>query len=346
MVKIGLWVALLAGAALFAGLLAVRGVDDVLAAFATAGWGLALVAMLYAGALVVAGLAWASLFRPPPPRLPGVLVLRWIAFSVNQLLPVAQLGGEVLRARLLAHRGVDAPTAGASVVVDMTLGLASQALFTLAGVALLALAGGAVGLGAGIALIAAVAAMALVFLRVQRRGFFSRLAGLVEKAAGGRDLTRVTGGAAALDAAVLAIYRRPGRIFAGFLGRLAVWVLFALETWLIFHLIGHPISFTDALIIEALVQAVRTAGFLVPGALGIQEGGYLVFAAAVGAPADLGLAVSLIKRARDLMLGLPGLAVWQAGEVARLRRRSAGAGDRAAVGGEQVAARGIEVDAD
>lgn len=322
MVKIGLWVALLAGAALFAGLLAVRGVDDVLAAFAAAGWGIALVGALYAGALAVAGLAWASLIRPLPVRLlPQVLRLRWIAFSVNQLLPVAQLGGEVLRARLLAHRGVPAPEAGASVVVDMTAGLASQALFTVIGVVLLSLGGNGAGVEAGLALIVAVGVLAAVFRWTQRHGFFLRLARLVEKAAGGRDLTQLTGGAAALDGAVAAVYRRPWRFFVCFVGRLAVWLLFAVETWLIFQLIGHPISLADAIVIEALVQAVRTAGFLVPGALGIQEGGYLVFAVAVGAPADLGLAVSLMKRVRDLMLGLPGLAVWQAGELARLGRR-------------------------
>ena len=58
---------------------------------------------------------------------------------------------------------------------------------------------------------------------------------------------------------------------------------------------------------ESLGQAIRGAAFAIPGALGVQEGGYLLLAPLVGLPPDAGLALSLAKRARELLLGLPGL---------------------------------------
>lgn len=52
-------------------------------------------------------------------------------------------------------------------------------------------------------------------------------------------------------------------------------------------------------------------GFLVPGALGIQEGGYMMLAALVGIPAHLGLTLSLARRVREMMLSVPALLAWQ-----------------------------------
>ena len=66
-----------------------------------------------------------------------------------------------------------------------------------------------------------------------------------------------------------------------------------------------------SLILESLASGVRGAAFMVPGALGAQEGGLVLFGALLGLPADLALAVSLTKRVRELALGLPGLVAWQ-----------------------------------
>lgn len=63
---------------------------------------------------------------------------------------------------------------------------------------------------------------------------------------------------------------------------------------------------------ESLGQAVRAAAFAVPGALGVQEGGYVVLGGALGIPPDTCLALSLAKRAREILLGLPGLLAWRA----------------------------------
>lgn len=324
--KIGLWLALLAGTALFVCLIVYEGIDEVAAAFAAAGWGVAVIGAYHITILAAQAMAWGALVpRDCRPSFPALWWMRWLGNSVNQLLPVASIGGEIVRARLLAQSGVPGAVAGAGVVADMTAGLATQGVFALLGVATLALHGGrsdslpvVIGLGG-------VAVLLYAFYRAQRSGLFERLAHVLEKGAGGRDLTALTGGAAALDRAIAQIYARPSRFFWCCLWRLVAWSLFAVETWLVLRMLGHPISLAEAFIVESLVQAMRTAGFMIPGALGVQEGGYLALGALVGVPTETALAVSLVKRVRDLILSLPGLAAWQWYEVSRLRRlRAAG----------------------
>ena len=90
--------------------------------------------------------------------------------------------------------------------------------------------------------------------------------------------------------------------------------------------IGLPILLEQALIIESLGQAIRSAAFFVPAGLGVQEGSLLLLAAALGLPAATGLSLSLVKRLREVVLGLPALLAWQlieSGRWARFRHHAA-----------------------
>ena len=91
------------------------------------------------------------------------------------------------------------------------------------------------------------------------------------------------------------------------------------EVYTALAFMGRPVDWAEALLIESLVHAVRGAAFAVPGALGAQEGGLIVVCALFGIPPDQALALSLVKRAADLALGLPGLLAWQIAEGRRLR---------------------------
>jgi uncharacterized membrane protein YbhN (UPF0104 family) len=85
------------------------------------------------------------------------------------------------------------------------------------------------------------------------------------------------------------------------------WLVGTAEVYLVLLLLGHPVSWLAALLLESLGQAIRGAAFAVPGALGVQEGGYLLLAPLAGLPPAAALALSLAKRAREILLGLPGL---------------------------------------
>jgi len=73
------------------------------------------------------------------------------------------------------------------------------------------------------------------------------------------------------------------------------------------------------MVLESLGQAVRSAAFAVPGALGIQEGGFILLGSLFGLPSTAALSLSLVKRLPDLAIGLPGLAAWQMLEFRRMK---------------------------
>ena len=131
-----------------------------------------------------------------------------------------------------------------------------------------------------------------------------------------------------LDAALDNLYNQRGRLAAAVLWRGAERLAKAGEVWLAPWLMGHPVSLIEALILESLTQAVRAAAFVVPAGLGVQEGGLVLIGGALGLSPDLSLALSLAKRFRELIVGLPGLLGWQLRER-RHRNRTAGPDRRA-----------------
>jgi uncharacterized membrane protein YbhN (UPF0104 family) len=97
----------------------------------------------------------------------------------------------------------------------------------------------------------------------------------------------------------------------------AAWIFGSVEVFGVFALLNRPLTFADALIIESLAQALRNAGFMLPGAFGVQEGAIVAAAALVGAPASTALAMALVRRTRELLIALPGLLAWWRAESAR-----------------------------
>ncbi|HWQ68690.1 MAG TPA: hypothetical protein VN494_01830, partial [Patescibacteria group bacterium] len=71
---------------------------------------------------------------------------------------------------------------------------------------------------------------------------------------------------------------------------------------------GLPISLTTAVVIEAFSSAIRAAGFLVPGAIGVEEGGNVAVFLALGLTAEVALSFSVVRRIRELAVIVAGLA--------------------------------------
>jgi putative membrane protein len=142
---------------------------------------------------------------------------------------------------------------------------------------------------------------------LQRRGFFSKLMRAASRYGGKRDWSQWMTQAEAIDLAIQSTYARVGAVAGSFLLSLVGWLVGTGEVYLILLWLAHPVSLSHALLLESLGQAIRGAAFAVPGALGVQEGGYLLLAPLVGLTADAALALSLAKRAREILLGLPGL---------------------------------------
>lgn len=306
------FVAGLVGVTLLGLLFAYTGLDDIAAAVASAGWAALLVVVARAAALVVAGLGWRVLF-PPMARVTARLCvgLRFLREGVNQLLPVGQVGGDLVGARVATFYGVGGALAGATTIADVALQAVTQFLFALFGLAvLIALKGdteiaryAAGGLG--------VAALALVaFFVLQARLGPRWIVRLLRRLAAGRDWSGL-GLAEAIFAHLAEIYARPARVLRSVLVHMVGWFVGGIEVYVVLHFMGHPVTVAEALVIESLGQAVRGAAFAIPGGIGVQEGGYVALCGLFGIAAGPAVALSLVKRVPDLVLGLPALAAWQ-----------------------------------
>jgi putative membrane protein len=316
------------GLALFTAVIVYLGVGEIARTLASAGIGLLWVALFHCVPLAASTLGWYFVLVPAVrPALRTVLTARWIAESINQLLPALHVGGNIVRAQQLARSGVAGPLAGASVVVDITLHLFAQLLFTLLGLSLLAARArgsgidGSVLVGFTLSLVGAGA-----FYLTQRRGLFPAMAVRLRGVLRSADSSSLVESAGAMDAWIGRLYEHPRTLAVSEVWHVMSWVLGAGETWLALRFLGHPVDWTTALVIESLGEAVRTASFPVPAALGVQEGGFVLLGGLFGLTPGVCVALSLAKRVRELGLGIPGLLLWQLGAAAHAvaRRRASG----------------------
>jgi len=203
-------------------------------------------------------------------------------------------------------------------LVDLLLQAAAQALFLMIGLVLsLQLAGGArltLWAAGGVCL----AALALGGFYVAQRFGGARL---VERAAAWfarRWQAADAGNPIRLHEPLQAIYADRRAVGAALSLHELGWLLSALETWIALRLMGMPVSASAALVLESLSRGLRSAAFPVPSGLGVQEGGYIAIGAGLGIPPETALALSLVKRAPDLAIGLPVLLAWYLLRIRRL----------------------------
>lgn len=296
-----------------------QGFATVAQALAALGWGLALLPLAFLPHLVLAALSWRLLFRRGrAPRFAVALRAMWIGLSVDTLLPLASIGGEVAKLRVLVQAGVGGTDAGASVVVDKTVQAVSILLWGFVGVALLLAAevDGRV-VGAAFLVLALLGLGIAGFVWAQVAGSFGALARLFARVAPARLGAGLAGDATRLDATIRAHLLSRRRLTLACALRLAARLTLTVEIWLAAALMGHGLTLFEALLLKSLTGALRGVVFVVPGALGIQEGGYVALGLLLGLSPEPMLALSLATRARELLVSLPGLLAWQ-----RLERRA------------------------
>jgi len=294
----------------------------VAAALEQAGWAAAVVIALRLVAVTLAGLTWWLLFPKHPRPQPSVCaLLRIVREGANTLLPLAQIGGDVIAARLLTFWHIPGPLAAATVIVDVLAQAGTQFLFALVGLALLVAHGVGGSFVTDIAWALAAAALALTgFYVAQRHGGEKLLNGLLRRLARGREW-QINGTFEAVFRQLHEVYGRRGALALAVICHLGVWFIGALEVWVGLHAMGYHLTYADAVAIESLAQAARGAAFAVPGGVGVLEGGLVVLCALFGVPAHSALALSLIKRSADIMVGVPGLVAWHALETRHFTKR-------------------------
>lgn len=313
-----------AGLAIVTGIVAVIGVHVVAGAIQSLGWGgFALFCLSWLPLMVILGGAWlAAAPGLPLRRLRLMTWARLLRDAAAEILPFAQLGGMTIGARALITAGVPEDLAIAAILADVTLEAAAQFIYTLIGLAMAAHLHGS--LSAGI-LWPAVAGLSLLFVVAVGFMIGHRHASAWIARQARKRMPASLGRVEAAGAALERVFQRPVRLAVGVALHLAGWIGSAATSWLALHLMGVPVDLRTVIALESLMYALRNLGFALPGGLGVQEGAYVLLGSLLGVPPGDVLALSLLKRARDVVLGVPVLLIWQAHEGRGLLRRRRGA---------------------
>jgi putative membrane protein len=310
----------LAGGALFIVLLIREGAAQVGLAIARAGWGLFAITLFHLVQTLSDAAGWLELI-PKQDRvgLTSSFFLHWLGESINNLLPTGRVGGDIVVARVAAMWGMPLRIATAAMIVDITIGIITKVIFIVISSILLVAATGRIDLTRP-ALVAVLTGLlaAAGFYAVQRMGIFRWSATLASRLAKSPGWDSLVQGGEALDQTIRLLYTRRRGVTGCALFWTLSWIIASVEVWIALWALGLPTNFTTAVILESATLAIRGAAFLVPGAVGVQEGGYILLGNLLGIPSEMALALSLIRRVRELALGIPGLITWHLIETNRL----------------------------
>jgi putative membrane protein len=294
-------------------LIAREGAQAILSLLSRAGWVLFLLVPLHALPLLLDVLGWRALIAGPS-RLTALFFIACIREAVNRLLPLGSVGGELVGIRLLAQQGLDGTMAAASVIVELAVTLATQFLFVVLGVVCLLRLTDAMRLSGGLllGLCASLLLLALFIALLRNGAIFGRMERVAQRLLGlNTQASSVLCQGSRLDAAIRELFAAHGRLARTLLWQFAGLVVGCVETWLALRWLGHPVGFAAALALESLTQAARQLFFLVPAGLGVQEAGLIGVGHVLGIGTDVAIALSLAKRMREILFGLPALAAWQ-----------------------------------
>jgi putative membrane protein len=312
------------GALMLTILIVHEGAAKVAAALAAASWAFPAVAVMNFPRVFLDGTGWLTLVpKTNRPRFLKAIWIRWVGGSVNDLLPTARLGGDILTARFAVISGGLSPTLAAGIaIVNLTLSVSMRILVTIGALILIA---GVTGQGhlyiptllAGLAAVAGVVGLCII----QRLGFFSMLAALSSRVKPLAKLNLFAQLGLQFDDTLRALYSRRVGLAGYCLLWSASWLLGCLETWVALFALGIKTGFVVPLIVETAGQGIRSVFFIVPAGLGVFEGGMVMICGLFGIPGDIALALSLVSRAREALFNVPGLIIWQLIEARRVLRR-------------------------
>ncbi|MDE2451133.1 MAG: flippase-like domain-containing protein [Gammaproteobacteria bacterium] len=310
--RIAVRIALVAGLALLIALILHEG-SAILVPLGRAGWVLLWLVPLHVLPILLDVFGWRVLIaRWRESRIGNLFWIATIREGINRLLPAANIGGELVGIRLLAESGIEGVVAAASVTTEVVLTVISQYVFVLIGVlCLLRLTDTVrfvddvlIGLGASLPLVILLA----VLLRYG--SVFERLERIAVRLLGDQKLSFLGGQSVSLDAAIRELCGDRPRLLTTMAWQVTGMVSGSLETWLALRWLGHPVPFGAAVALESLTMTVRNFVFLVPAGLGVQEASLVGFGALLGVNGDLALALSLAKRMREILFGVPALLSW------------------------------------
>ncbi len=277
----------------------------------------------------------------------GILRLIWARFlreSAATCLPFSQVGGILLSIRAVCFKGyryIKAPKnqsiahAVSSNIVDITTETLGQIVFIILGICFLIIGqyhetlqnidvpGTKLNLKWFIIIgifFLLIGSISLIWSQRQGSALIKKLFNFLSKNIAQQWKDQVNANADSFQNSINEIWSNPKNVFLSCIIHLLGWLAGAVGTWLCYKFLGSAISIQEAVIIEAFVCVALSIGFLVPASVGIQEGAYVLLGTIFGIDPHLSFSLSLIRRARDILIGVPTLLLWQFTEIHYLRK--------------------------
>lgn len=273
--------------------------------------------------------AWGLAFqRGETLRFRHLFVAKLGGDAISHVTPLLSLGGEFVKPYLI-RRHVSLPASFASIVITKTVHAVTGVIYALVGVGLAlfffklppsvwATTAGVLGAGGVLIL--------WLFVQQRRNPFSTLLETLIRAGVKTGSPEGRLQSAAEMDARIATYYRQErARLAAAVMIYCMSWTFGVVETWLIVHLLGEPISFGTAFFLTSLSSVINATFFFVPGGVGVSEGGQALLFGLLGLPLTLGLAVGIIKRIRKLCYALAGLLLISGWLLKKEERLEAGA---------------------
>jgi glycosyltransferase 2 family protein len=244
-------------------------------------------------------------------RFRTLLRIRWCGESLNNLVPSAYVGGEALKVLLLRSHGITASEATTSAVISKSAQTLAQLIFILlASVLFLSMQRREPGIHSGLLLICLLGSLAVAGLFwIQSRGTFRMLIALSQKLRIKlQSLESRKAKLLEIDATIAAFYRKnPEQFYRSTALYLCGWMIDTAEIYLVAHLLGMPIFWSQAIVVEAFTGVAKALGMWIPGSLGVQESGIVLMGRLTGLPDALSATYAVIRRARELIFAAAGM---------------------------------------
>jgi len=274
--------------------------------------GLLLLVLVHVPVVVLMGCAWwLASGSAPPASLARFVWARFVRDAAGELLPFLQLGGVLFGVRALG-RGRAITVGAVSASIDGVIELIAKVPYALAALLALLVLAPQSRLTRPLSLALAGTVIFVALLLLARRSLTASLEAMA-RAVSARwpGVLALTDGPP--DREIRMSFERilgeRRHLWSAFALHLLCWCLAAAEAWITFWLLGIHLTLSQALAIDGTVAGLRTFGWMVPAAAGVQEASYLLAAAVFGIPPATAIAASFARRARDLLLGAATIAI-------------------------------------
>ncbi|MDP6735378.1 MAG: lysylphosphatidylglycerol synthase transmembrane domain-containing protein [Nitrospinaceae bacterium] len=280
------------------------------------GTGFLLILVIYSVVTWLDTIAWKKNFKPKEEtrfNLWQLWTIRQVGEAYNTITPLGTLGGEPVKSQLLKERhGLSLKQGMVSQVVARTTFLLGLILFFIPGTFLIAQSNVVSEnfKSASLLGMAIFSTVILLFLLFQVTGALSAITGWISRLPLGNKIGVLMNKLEVVDRGISSYYEQyTKRAIQSVLYAFAGWVIGLGELYVTLYFLGFQPDLIDLWVIEALAQLVRAGSFFIPLSLGAQEGGLILIFTAMGMPADLGLAVSFVRRIKELLWVGLGLGI-------------------------------------